>query len=70
MVWAADMTHDVSRAHRRLAEAEHGVEQRMKDLADKMPDQERFEEAADSLSERADRHLATADAIEQHDRSD
>jgi hypothetical protein len=43
---------------------------RMKDVADKMPDQERFEEAADSLSERADRHLATADAIEQHDRSD
>jgi len=55
----------MAKAHRRLGEAEHAVERRMKGVADEVPDEQGFREAAEDLSARADRHLVTADEIER-----
>lgn len=58
------MADSRAQAHRRVAEAEHGVERRMKKIAGKVPDEQGFTHAADELSRRADRHLAKAEEID------
>jgi len=51
-------------AHRRVGQAEHAVERRMKEHADKVPDPEEMRRRAHELSAHGDRHLEKADALE------
>lgn len=52
-------------AHRRIAEAEHRLEQRMLDQADSVPDPEKMKRRAHSISESARAHERAADRIEK-----
>jgi hypothetical protein len=65
---AADVRENLGRKHRRIAAAEHAVEERMKEVAatrpDELADPEGMEEAADAISEHADRHEDIAARIE------
>jgi hypothetical protein len=57
----SSMTESPADAHRRIADAGHGVEERVKALARKLPDPENADHAADELSRRADEHIAVAE---------
>jgi hypothetical protein len=56
-------------AHRRIGQAEHGVERRMKNVASEVGDPAGFRGAADEISDRADEHLRVADRIERDAKS-
>ncbi|MGY1624800.1 hypothetical protein ACI789_21555 [Geodermatophilus sp. SYSU D00965] len=56
--WLAD-------AHRRIADAEHAVEQKMLDHADAVPDPEHMRRRARAISDNAREHDQTADRVEQ-----
>src|SRR3712207_9589756 len=49
-----------AKAEERLAEAEHGVQERMKAVADKLPDPDATRERAEELSAQGDRHRERA----------
>jgi hypothetical protein len=51
-------------AHRRVAEREHRVEERMKHVAPETSNPESTREAADEISARADEHLETAEHLD------
>jgi hypothetical protein len=59
---------NLARKHRRIAAAEHAVEERMKDVAanrhDELVDPAGLEQAADEISEHAERHEDVAERIE------
>jgi len=56
--------------HRVIGEAEHGVERRMLDQADRLPHPETVRERAHEISARADRHLADARRLSGDDNAD
>ena len=62
------MRNNLARKHRRIAAAEHAVEERMKqvasDHADDLGDAHGLEATADEISAQADRHKDVADRIE------
>ena len=62
------MSENLAKAHRRVGQAEHAVEERMKRVAPETADPGRFEAAADELSEKADQHLKAADRVEKRSR--
>jgi len=55
----------LAKAHRLVAQGEHGVERRMLEHADALPDPEEVRERAHSLSRNADRHLDEAERLEE-----
>jgi len=59
---------NLARKHRRIAAAEHAVEERMKQVAANRPneldDPERLERAAEEISARGDVHEEAAERIE------
>lgn len=70
------MAHRMAELHRRIASAEHGVEQSLKHLAswitkrnpvdaDAERTRQRVTEDAEKISERADEHLKAAERIEE-----
>jgi hypothetical protein len=56
--------------HRLVGEAEHGVEQKMLDQADRLPDPETMREGARMISRNADRHLPQARRLTGDNHSD
>ena len=59
------MANPLAEAHRRIAAAEHGVEESLKRLASRIRPRGEMVRDADKLSERADEHLRAADKIER-----
>ena len=60
-----DMGDPLADAHRRIAEAEHALEQRMLEQADGVPDPEHMRRRAHSISENARVHDEAADRVER-----
>ena len=59
------MANPLAEAHRRIAAAEHGVEESIKRIASRIRPRGEMVQDADKLSERADEHLRAADKIDR-----
>jgi hypothetical protein len=59
------MTHPLAEAHRRIAAAEHGVEESIKRIAAKIHPRKGVTAEAEELSRRADAHQEAAARIER-----
>jgi hypothetical protein len=59
------MAHPLAEAHRRIAAAEHGVEESIKRIASRIHLRSGLVQDADELSRRADDHLRAADRIDR-----
>lgn len=59
------MAHPLAEFHRRIAAAEHGVEENLKQIASRIRPGKRVAEDAEKISQRADEHLDAADRIDR-----
>jgi hypothetical protein len=63
----ARVRRQVADSHRRVAEVEHGTEELMLQVADRLPSGQRVREHAHGISENADRHLRQAEREDEGD---